>query len=41
MTERRTTFEKACPGYDPAFERTFTDEVWRAIAVASIVSDRT
>ena len=36
----RTTFERACAGYDPAFERALADAITRAIANASLTTDQ-
>jgi hypothetical protein len=36
----RTTFERACRGYDPQFERTLVEEITETIARVSMVTDR-
>jgi hypothetical protein len=38
--ESRTTFERAVAGYDPEFERALANEIRKAIADASAVTDR-
>jgi hypothetical protein len=41
MTEqlRRTTFERACAGFDAAFANSLADDIVRTIATASTVTD--
>jgi hypothetical protein len=36
----RTTFERACRGYDTQFERALVDEITETIARASLVTDQ-
>jgi hypothetical protein len=36
----RTTLDRACAGFDPAFERALADEIVLAIARASLVTDQ-
>jgi hypothetical protein len=36
----RTSFQRACAAYDPAFERALADEITLAIARASLVTDQ-